>query len=121
MLSSFKGINLPNTKISLPCLTTKDKKDLKFILNENKSNALSFVREAEDLISLKRILKKNKSNIGVIAKIEKPEAVKNIEEIVDQADALMVARGDLGVEIPAYRVPAIQKLIAKKSVVKANL
>ena len=120
-LSSFKGINLPNTKISLPCLTTKDKKDLKFILNEKiEWLALSFVREAEDLISLKRILKKNKSNIGVIAKIEKPEAVKNIEEIVDQADALMVARGDLGVEIPAYRVPAIQKLIVKKSVAKAK-
>ena len=74
---------MPNTKISLPCLTTKDKKDLKFILNEKiEWLALSFVREAEDLISLKRILKKNKSNIGVIAKIEKPEAVKNIEEIV---------------------------------------
>ena len=81
---------------------------------------LSFVREAEDLIRLKRILKKNKSNIGVIAKIEKPEAVKNIEEIVGQADALMVARGDLGVEIPAYRVPAIQKLIVKKSVAKSK-
>ena len=120
-LSSFKGINLPNTKISLPCLTTKDKKDLKFILNEKiEWLALSFVREAEDLISLKRILKKNKSSIGIIAKIEKPEAVKNIEEIVDQADALMVARGDLGVEIPAYRVPAIQKLIVKKSVAKAK-
>ena len=120
-ISSFKGINLPNTKISLPCLTTKDKKDLKFILNEKiEWLALSFVREAEDLISLKRILKKNKRNICVIAKIEKPEAVKNIEEIVSQADALMVARGDLGVEIPAYRVPAIQKLIVKKSVAKAK-
>ena len=120
-LSSFKGINLPNTKISLPCLTIKDKKDLKFILNEKiEWLALSFVRQAEDLISLKRILKKNKSSIGIIAKIEKPEAVKNIEEIVDQADALMVARGDLGVEIPAYRVPAIQKLIVKKSVAKAK-
>ena len=112
---------MPNTKISLPCLTTKDKKDLKFILNEKiEWLALSFVREAEDLISLKRILKKNKSNIGVIAKIEKPEAVKNIEEIVRQADALMVARGDLGVEIPAYRVPAIQKLIVKKICIKAK-
>ena len=120
-LSSFKGINLPNTKISLPCLTIKDKKDLKFILNEKiEWLALSFVRQADDLISLKRILKKNKSSIGIIAKIEKPEAVKNIEEIVDQADALMVARGDLGVEIPAYRVPAIQKLIVKKSVAKAK-
>ena len=120
-LSSFKGINLPNTKISLPCLTLKDKKDLKFILNEKIDwLALSFVREAEDLISLKRILKRNKSKIGVIAKIEKPEAIKNIEQIVDQADALMVARGDLGVEIPAYRVPAIQKLIVKKSVAKAK-
>ncbi len=120
-LTSFKGINLPNTKISLPCLTTKDKNDLKFILNEKiEWLALSFVREAEDLTSLKRILKKNKSNIGIIAKIEKPEAVKNIEEIVDQADALMVARGDLGVEIPAYRVPAIQKFIVKKSVAKAK-
>ncbi len=120
-LSSYKGINLPNTKISLPCLTQKDKKDLKFILNEKiEWLALSFVREAEDLIQLRKIIKRNKSKIGVIAKIEKPEAVKNIDEIITYSNAIMVARGDLGVEIPAYRVPAIQKRIVRKSVERAR-
>ena len=121
MLSSFKGINLPNTKISLPCLTKKDKRDLKFILSQKiEWLALSFVREAEDLRALRRILKRNKSKIGVISKIEKPEAVKNIDEIITLSNGIMVARGDLGVEMPAYRVPAIQKKIVRKSVERAR-
>ena len=121
VLSSFKGVNLPNTKISLPCLTPKDKKDLAFILNEKiEWLALSFVREAEDLLQLRKILKRNKSKIGVIAKIEKPEAVKNIDDIITYSNAIMVARGDLGVELPAYRVPAIQKMIVRKSVERAR-
>jgi len=121
VLSSFKGVNLPNTKISLPCLTIKDKKDLKFILKEKiEWLALSFVRQAEDLISLRKILKRNKSKIGVISKIEKPEAIKNIDEIITYSNAIMVARGDLGVEIPAHRVPAVQKNIVKKAVERSR-
>ena len=121
VLSSFKGVNLPNTKISLPCLTPKDKKDLTFILKEKiEWLALSFVREAQDLISLRKILKRNKSKIGVISKIEKPEAIKNIDEIITYSNAIMVARGDLGVEIPPHRVPAVQKKIVKKAVERSR-
>ncbi|MDC1024962.1 pyruvate kinase [Flavobacteriales bacterium] len=121
VLSSFKGVNLPNTKISLPCLTPKDKKDLTFILKEKiEWLALSFVREAQDLISLRKILKRNKSKIGVISKIEKPEAIKNIDEIITYSNAIMVARGDLGVEIPPHRVPAVQKNIVKKAVERSR-
>ena len=121
VLSSFKGVNLPNTKISLPCLTAKDKKDLTFILKEKiEWIALSFVREAQDLISLRKILKRNKSKIGVISKIEKPEAIKNIDEIITYSNAIMVARGDLGVEIPPHRVPAVQKKIVKKAVERSR-
>tara|TARA_B100001173_G_scaffold254231_1_gene225753 strand:- start:213 stop:1634 length:1422 start_codon:yes stop_codon:yes gene_type:complete len=120
-LSSFKGVNLPNTKISIPCLTLKDKKDLTFILKEKiEWLALSFVRQAEDLISLRKILKRNKSKIGVISKIEKPEAIKNIDEIITYSNAIMVARGDLGVEVPPHRVPAIQKKIVKKAVERSR-
>ena len=120
-LSSYKGINLPNTKISLPCLTKKDKEDLKFILSQKiEWLALSFVREANDIRTLRRILKRNKSKIGVISKIEKPEAIKNIDEIISLSNGIMVARGDLGVEVPAYRVPAIQKKIVRKSVERAR-
>ena len=121
VLSSFKGINLPNTKISLPCLTPKDKKDLTFILKEKiEWLALSFVRQAQDLISLRKILKRNKSKIGVISKIEKPEAIKNIDEIITYSNAIMVARGDLGVEIPPHRVPSVQKMIVKKAVERSR-
>ncbi len=121
VLSSYKGINLPNTKISLPCLTKKDKEDLKFILSQKiEWLALSFVREADDLRVLRRILKRNKSKIGVISKIEKPEAVKNIDEIISLSNGIMVARGDLGVEMPSYRVPAIQKKIVRKSVERSR-
>ena len=121
VLSSFKGVNLPNTKISLPCLTPKDKKDLAFILKEKIDwLALSFVRQAQDLISLRKILKRNKSKIGVISKIEKPEAIKNIDEIITYSNAIMVARGDLGVEIPPHRVPAVQKKIVKKAVERSR-
>ena len=120
-LSSNKGINLPNTRTTLPSLTKKDKKDLRFILSENiEWLALSFVRGANDIQELRKILKRRKSKIGVIAKIEKPEAVKNIDEIISFSNAIMVARGDLGVELPAYRVPSIQKMIVKKAVEKAR-
>ena len=121
ILHSNKGVNLPNTKISLPCLTKKDLKDLDFILKEKiEWIGLSFVREAEDVLKLKRIIKKKNKNIGVISKIEKPEAIKSIDKIIECSDAIMVARGDLGVEVPAYRVPAYQKMIVKKAIKKSK-
>tara|TARA_B110000438_G_scaffold73318_1_gene73425 strand:+ start:840 stop:2264 length:1425 start_codon:yes stop_codon:yes gene_type:complete len=121
ILHSNKGINLPNTKISLPCLTKKDLKDLDFILNEKiEWLGLSFVREAEDVLRLKRIIKKKNKSIGIISKIEKPEAIKSIDKIIECSDAIMVARGDLGVEVPAYRVPAYQKMIVKKAIKKSK-
>lgn len=121
LLKSNKGVNLPNTNISLPCLTTKDKKDLAFILNEKiEWIGLSFVREAKDVNKLKQILKKAKSNIKVIAKIEKPEAIKNIDSIIEVTDAIMVARGDLGVEVPPHKVPIYQKMIVEKSIAKSK-
>ena len=121
VIYSNKGVNLPKTKISLPCLTKKDKEDLNFILSQNiEWLALSFVRDAKDVLTLKRILKKNNSNIGVVSKIEKPEAIKSIDEIIFQSDAIMVARGDLGVEIPASKVPEIQKRIVSKAIEKSK-
>lgn len=115
MLSSRKGVNLPNTKISLPSLTEKDRNDLEFALQQDVEwIGLSFVREANDVIELKQIIKDRNCYSRVIAKIEKPEAVENIDEIIAVADGVMVARGDLGVEMPMQRVPVIQKIIVKK-------
>ena len=117
---SNKGVNLPNTKISLPALTEKDIKDAKFIFNEDIDwIALSFVRFSQDLIDLQDLMKKHcDRTIPIISKIEKPEAIENIDKIIAYSDGLMVARGDLGVEIPAQEVPLIQKrlvLLAKKA------
>ena len=119
-LKSKKGVNLPNTQISLPALTEKDIKDALFAIKmEVDWLALSFVRNVEDLIKLKELIKENSSyNIPIIAKIEKPEAIENINEIMPYCDGIMVARGDLGVEVPMEQVPLIQKrlvAIAKKS------
>ncbi|OWR15294.1 pyruvate kinase [Chryseobacterium sp. VAUSW3] len=112
-LSSKKGVNLPNTNVSLPALTEKDIKDANFMLDlELDWIALSFVRHAQDIIDLKELMKNhptNKQKTPIIAKIEKPEGVKNIEQILQECDGLMVARGDLGVEVPMEEVPAIQK------------
>ena len=110
-LSSKKGVNLPNTNISLPALTKKDKKDLLFAIDMKVDwVALSFVRSADDLIMINDFIREHSDyKIPVIAKIEKPEAVKNIEEIILETDALMVARGDLGIELPLEEVPLIQK------------
>ncbi|MDX1349569.1 MAG: pyruvate kinase [Putridiphycobacter sp.] len=114
-LSSKKGVNLPNTKISLPCLTEKDLEDLKFaLLHDIDWVGLSFVRSARDIIELKHLIAKANSNAKVIAKIEKPEAVKDIDDIIKATDAVMVARGDLGVEVPMETVPTIQKMIIRK-------
>ena len=111
-LSSKKGVNLPNTKISQPSLTEKDRKDLQVILEHNLDwIGLSFVRSAKDIIELKHLISQNNKQTKVVAKIEKPEAVKELEDIVRESDAVMVARGDLGVEIPMQDVPLIQKKI----------
>lgn len=116
ILSSNKGVNLPDTEISLPSLTEKDMEDLEFVLSQPEINwiALSFVRSAKDIKDLKKIIKKAKHNAKVIAKIEKPEAIKNIDSIIEASDAIMIARGDLGVEVPLEQVPVLQKeMIAK--------
>ncbi|MCB9360803.1 MAG: pyruvate kinase [Flavobacteriales bacterium] len=121
ILSSNKGVNLPNTKISLPCLTPKDLEDLDFALKMNVSwIGLSFVRNARDIIELKHIITENKSTAKVVAKIEKPEAINDIDDIIKHTDAIMVARGDLGVEIPFHEVPLIQKMLVKKSIKAAK-
>lgn len=115
ILSSKKGINLPNTNISLPCLTKKDLIDLDFALEQDVDwIGLSFVRTAEDIKELKDIIAERKKHALVIAKIEKPEALDVIDDIIDATDAVMVARGDLGVEIPMQNVPLVQKMLVKK-------
>ena len=113
IISSRKGINLPNTKISTPSLTEKDKKDLFFAISKEVDwIALSFVRNAKDMQNLREIIeKKSDEKIPIIAKIEKPEAIDNIEEIIQNSDGIMVARGDLGIEIPSEEVPLLQKKI----------
>ena len=114
-LSANKGLNLPNTKISLPCLTDKDKQDLDFALEHDVDwVGLSFVRNARDIIELKGIIHQREKHARVVAKIEKPEALNDIDEIIRESDALMVARGDLGVEIPMEQVPLVQKDIIKR-------
>ncbi len=115
MLSSKKGVNLPNTKVSLPCLTEKDLKDLDFALKNNVEwIGLSFVRSVTDIVDLKAIIKKKNKHARVIAKIEKPEALIGIDNIIDMSDGIMVARGDLGVELPMEQVPLVQKMLVKK-------
>lgn len=121
VLLSRKGVNLPNTVISLPSLTKKDKQDIDFILSQKiEWVGLSFVRKAKDIKDLKKIIDSRNSLHKVIAKIEKPEAIKNIDTIIDAADAIMVARGDLGVEVPPQKVPVYQKMIVNKCITKAT-
>ena len=111
-----KGINLPDTKVSAPSLTEKDLRDLHFGLDNNVEwVALSFVRKVEDILEIKRVIQERGKDTRVIAKIEKPEAIKNIDEIIHAADALMVARGDLGVEIGMEKVPMVQKMLVEKA------
>ncbi|MDD5065795.1 MAG: pyruvate kinase [bacterium] len=115
-LSDSKGMNLPGMKLSTPSLTDKDKADILFgIKHDIDYFALSFVRKPEDILAMKEFLKQHKSSIPVIAKIEKPEALERLGEIVDAADAIMVARGDLGVEMPMEKVPSAQKDIIRKT------
>lgn len=121
ILSSNKGINLPDTRISLPSLTEKDLNDLKFIISQDADwVALSFVRNVKDIVELRKILEDHNSKIKIIAKIEKPEALTNIREIILESDAIMIARGDLGVELPVEQVPMIQKNIIRKCIHRAK-
>jgi pyruvate kinase len=120
-LSSKKGVNLPNTKISLPCLTLKDLRDLDFALENNfEWIGLSFVRSVTDIIELKDIIRSKKKPARVIAKIEKPEAIKEIDKIIEVTDGVMVARGDLGVEMPMEQVPLLQKMIVNKCILASK-
>ena len=115
ILTSRKGVNLPNTKVSIPSLTIEDRKNLEFVLaNDVEWIGLSFVRNAEDIIELKDLIKAAGKKARVVAKIEKPEAIANIDAIIAVTDAVMVARGDLGVEMPMEEVPLLQKMIVKK-------
>lgn len=121
ILSSKKGINLPDTKISLPALTEKDLIDLDFIILQKCDwVALSFVRSVEDITYLRRLLNEKQSKTKIIAKIEKPEALVNIREIILESDGIMVARGDLGVELPVERIPLIQKELIRKCIHRAK-
>jgi len=115
ILTSRKGVNLPNTKVSIPSLTPEDRENLEFVLeNDVEWIGLSFVRKAEDIIELKKIIAERGKTARVIAKIEKPEAIANIDEIIAATDGIMVARGDLGVECPMEEVPLLQKMIVAK-------
>jgi len=121
MLLPKKGVNLPDTQISLPSLTEKDLADLDFILKQQIDwVALSFVRKTQDITDLKRRLKEGNSTAKVIAKIEMPEALKNLRDIIVESDGIMIARGDLGVELPIEEVPLIQKDIIKKCLHRAK-
>lgn len=116
-----KGVNLPDTKISLPALTEKDLVDLDFIIGQNVDwVALSFVRKVEDIIDLKRRLAEAKCQSKVIAKIEMPSAMEDLRNIVLESDAVMVARGDLGVELPVEKVPMAQREIIRKCIHRAK-
>ncbi len=117
ILSSKKGINLPDTKISLPALTEKDLADLEFIIDQQLDwVALSFVRSVDDLVILKKKIKEKSSKTKIIAKIEKPEALTNIRDIIIESDGIMIARGDLGVELPVEKIPLIQKELIRKCI-----
>jgi pyruvate kinase len=114
-LKSKKGVNLPNTRVSMPSVTAKDYEDLDFGLEHNVEwVALSFVRTAAEVIKVKEYIANKGKTARLVAKIEKPEAILNIDEIIEATDAIMVARGDLGVELPDEEVPMIQKMIVEK-------
>ncbi len=120
-LSSKKGINLPDTKISLPALTDKDLVDLDFIIDQKLDwVALSFVRSVDDIVLLRQKLQDRNSRTKIIAKIEKPEALVNIRDIIVESDAIMIARGDLGVELPVEKIPLIQRQLIRKCIHRAK-
>lgn len=116
LLGEYKGINLPGRVLSVPSLTEKDEEDLTFGIKKGvDAVAVSFIRTAEDVRAAKRLIASQNSDLPVIAKLEKPQAIERLEEIFDVADGVMVARGDLGVEMPAEKVPIIQKHIIRRS------
>ena len=116
-----KGVNLPDSELTMPSMTEKDFADLDFIIENNLDwVALSFVRKAADIAVLKAKIAEKKSKLKVIAKIEMPEALKNIRDIIVESDGIMVARGDLGVELPVERIPVIQKELIRKSMHRAK-
>ena len=120
-LSSNKGLNLPDTNVSLPCLSKEDISNAIFALEHDVDwIGLSFVRKASDVLELKQLIKSKKGHARVIAKIEKPEAVQEIDKIIEFSDGIMVARGDLGVEIPFDEVPLIQKSIVEKCIMQSK-
>jgi len=120
-LTPKKGVNLPDSALTMPSLTEKDLADLEFIIDNNLDwVALSFVRKANDIIELKKRIKEKNSKIKVISKIEMPEALRNIRDIIVESDGVMVARGDLGVEVPVEQVPMIQKEIIRRCMRRAK-
>ncbi|NOZ60039.1 MAG: pyruvate kinase [Calditrichaeota bacterium] len=120
-LSDHKGINLPGVRISQPSLTKKDVADLQFGIEQKVDFvAMSFVRHPDDILKIKKIIEQNRSEIMVIAKLEKPEAIHFLDEIIEVADGVMVARGDLGVEMPLEQVPSLQKIIIRKAIKKGK-
>lgn len=120
-LTPKKGVNLPDSALTMPSLTEKDLADLEFIIdNDLDWVALSFVRKANDIIDLKKRIKEKNSKIKVISKIEMPEALRNIRDIIVESDGVMVARGDLGVEVPVEQVPMIQKEIIRRCMRRAK-
>ncbi|MGB4844127.1 MAG: pyruvate kinase [Ferruginibacter sp.] len=116
-----KGVNLPDSELTMPSMTEKDFTDLEFIIENNLDwVALSFVRKAADIVALKAKIEEKQSKVKVIAKIEMPEALKNIRDIIVESDGIMIARGDLGVELPVEQVPIIQKELIRKSMHRAK-
>ncbi|MFT5662408.1 MAG: pyruvate kinase [Sulfurimonas sp.] len=115
-LSSRKGVNFPNTRLGIDVLTPKDRVDMLWgIENDVDFMAISFVQDAQDMINARNIIEEHNANIELFAKIEKFDAVENIDAILEHSDGLMVARGDLGIEVPFYEVPALQKMLIKKA------
>ena len=121
ILTPKKGVNLPDSLLTMPSMTDKDRSDLDFIITQKLDwVALSFVRKAADITELKKLIRDGKGKIKVIAKIEMPEALKNLRDIIIESDGVMVARGDLGVEVPIEQVPVIQKDIIRKCMHRAK-
>jgi len=116
VLSSKKGVNFPNTRLGIEVITSKDKKDMLWGVENNVDfMAISFVQDASDMIQARQIVDSHNGRVQLFAKIEKFDAVENIDEILDASDGLMVARGDLGIEVPFYEVPTLQKMIIAKA------
>ena len=115
VLFDNKGINFPGVNIDIPCLTSKDIRDINYAIEENVDwLALSFVRHSKDILPMKKILNKHNCKIPIIAKVEKPEAINNLDEIIDIFDGVLIARGDLGVEMRLSKLPALQRSIIEK-------